>query len=211
MSTILARLGEKRLLPVVVLERAEDAIPLASALLEAGLSVIEITLRTPAARDALRLVRREFPQMLVGAGTILDPEVVPELVAEGIDFGVAPGLNERVVDACATHGLPLTPGVITPTEVERARAYGLNVLKFFPAEPAGGAKMLAALSGPYGHTGVMFIPTGGIHHGTLRDYLGLKTVLAVGGSWFVDKKLYADGDFSKVAAATKAAVESATS
>ena len=197
------------MLPVVVLDRVEDAVPLAAALMEAGLPIIEITLRTAAARESLRQVRRAFPQMLVGAGTILDAEIVPELVADGIDFGVAPGLNDRVVEACAKHGLPLTPGVITPTEVERARALGLSVLKFFPAEQAGGAKMLGALSGPYGHTGIKFIPTGGISLGTLADYLALKTVLAVGGSWFVDRKLYADGDFSKVTTAVKAAIAAA--
>jgi len=197
---------QKRLVPVAVIDDVEQAIPLAEALLLGGLDVIEITLRTEAALGAMAAISAKVPQMTVGAGTILDAEVVPKLVDLGVTFGVAPGLNERVVEACATGGMPLVPGVITPSEVERARALGLSLLKFFPAEQAGGAAMLKALAGPYGHTGLKFVPTGGINAAKAPDYFALPTVAAVGGSWFVDRKLVNAGIYSEITRLTKEAL-----
>lgn len=195
-----------RLIPVVVVDNADQAVPLALALRKGGLNVIELTLRTPAALDAIRRITRELPEMIVGAGTVLDARIVPEVIQAGARFCVAPGLNERVLEACQSAGVPLIPGVVTPTEVEHAMALGLKLLKFFPAEAAGGAKYLAALAGPYGHTGLRFIPTGGITPQTLSGYLDIKMVAAVGGSWFVDKKLVNAGDFRGIERLTREAI-----
>ena len=196
----------QRLVPVVVLERVEDAVPLAEALLEAGLNQIEITLRSAAALDGIAAVARRFPEMRLGAGTILDPGILPRLVDMGVGFGVSPGLDERVLDAAESAGLPMAPGVMTPSEIDRARARGLQILKFFPAEPAGGAAMVKAMAGPYGHTGVRFIPTGGINAAKAADYFAIPEVAAVGGSWFVDKKLIAAGDFAEITRLTREAL-----
>ncbi len=197
----------QRLVPVVVLERAEDAIPLAEALISAGLQQIEITLRSPVALDGIRQVRERFPEMLVGAGTILDPAVIRQLVDLGVSFGVSPGMDERVLDAAEAAGLPMAPGVMTPSEIDRARSRGLKLLKFFPAETAGGSAMVKALAGPYGHTGVRFIPTGGIDAAKAREYFAMPEVAAVGGSWFVNKKLIADGAFGEIERLTCEALE----
>lgn len=196
-----------RLVPVAVIDRAADAVPLAEALLAAGLPVIEVTLRSEEAMAAIRAIRQALPDMQVGAGTLLDPEMVSPLVDLGVSFAVSPGLNETVLGVCQKNGLPLLPGVITPTEIEQARQLGVKVLKFFPAEPAGGARFLSALSGPYGHTGIRFVPTGGIDAQKLSDYLKISTVAAVGGSWFVDKKLLSSGDFAAVTRLTREALE----
>lgn len=202
----LARVREKRLVPVAVIYRVEDAVPLMEALLAGGLDVIEVTLRTEAALESMKAIRARFPEALVGAGTILDAEIVPQLVDLGCAFGVSPGLNERVVEAALAANFPMTPGVITPSEVERARSFGLKVLKFFPAEAAGGAKMLKALAGPYGHTGLSFVPTGGINAAKAPDYFALPTVAAVGGSWFVDKKLVNAGNWPEITRLTAEAL-----
>jgi 2-dehydro-3-deoxyphosphogluconate aldolase/(4S)-4-hydroxy-2-oxoglutarate aldolase len=145
--------------------------------------------------------------MTVGAGTILDPEILPELVDMGVAFGVAPGLNPTVIEKAAELDFPMMPGVITPSEVERALSYGLPMLKFFPAEAAGGAKMLKALAGPYAHTGVRFVPTGGIHPGNAKGYLDLAVTAAIGGSWFVDKQRVLEGDFAGIRQSAAEALE----
>ncbi len=195
-----------RLLPVAIIESVDEGLRMAEALLKGGLPLIEVTLRTAAAEEAIRAIIREFPEMLVGAGTILDPERVPALAEAGVRFGVAPGLNPRVVEACQKAGLPLTPGIVTPTEVEQARALGCKVLKFFPAEAAGGVKMLSALAGPYGHTGIQFIPTGGIDVEKAKAYWALPSVAAVGGSWFVAPKLVKAGQFDTISNLTAEAL-----
>ena len=196
----------RRLVPVAVIERVEDAVPLAEALLAGGLDIIEVTLRTEAALGAMQQIRAACPGMIVGAGTVIDPEIVPQLADIGVEFAVAPGLNERVVEAAANASLPLTPGVITPSEIEQARGYGLKLLKFFPAEQFGGAKTLKALAGPYGHTGIKFVPTGGIDLAKAKDYWALSCVAAVGGSWFVSPKLIAEGKFDEVTRLTAEAL-----
>lgn len=193
-------------MPVAVIPELTQARPLAEALLEAGLPHIEITLRTPCALDAIRLIRREVPDLTVGAGTILDGDVLPELKDLGVAFGVSPGLNPKVVERAQELDFLIIPGVMTPGEVECGLSMGLKRLKFFPAEQAGGAAMLKALAGPYGHTGVRFIPTGGINPANARNYLSLSVTEAIGGSWFVDAKLVQTGDYAAIVRLTREAL-----
>jgi 2-dehydro-3-deoxyphosphogluconate aldolase/(4S)-4-hydroxy-2-oxoglutarate aldolase len=195
-----------RLMPVAVIPTLEDALPLAEALLEGGLSHIEITLRTECALEAMRAILKEFPQMTVGAGTIIDPETIRQLTDMGVAFGVSPGLNPAVIEEAQKADFLMIPGVVTPGEVERGLSMGLKLLKFFPAEAAGGAKMLKALSGPYGHTGVKFVPTGGINVSNAQAYLDLKVTEAIGGSWFVDQKLVTAGAFAEITSLTREAL-----
>lgn len=202
---------QKRLLPVVVIDRAEDAPLLAEALLEAGLNIVEITLRTDAAIESIEVILNDFPEMVVGAGTILDTDVIQGLVDIGVQFGVSPGLNEAVVAEARRLGLPFLPGVVTPTEVERAITLDLKLLKFFPAEQAGGPAFLKALAGPYSNTGVRFIPLGGVNLANAADYLALPMVAAVGGSWFVSRELINSGNFGEITRLTSEALALAAS
>lgn len=203
---MLDRIARTRIVPVVVLDREEDAEPLAEALLAGGLDVMEITFRTPAAAGAIRRIAEKFPEIWVGAGTLLEREQVLRARDAGAVFGVAPGLNPRIVEAATACGLQFAPGVMTPGEVEQAVALGCRVLKFFPAETAGGVGMLKALAGPYGHTGVRFIPTGGITANNLGDYLKLPIVAAIGGSWMVDKALVAAANWGEITRLTREAL-----
>lgn len=205
-SGIANQIRKGRIVPVAVVQNVEDGCRLAEALIEGGLQVLEITLRTEAARAALRQARKRFPDMLLGAGTILDPEVVPELVDDGIDFGISPGLDERVVAQCADLDLPLFPGVTTPTEVSRALALGCRRLKFFPAELTGGAAYLKALAAPFKAQGVSFLPTGGITAEKAKSYWALPEVDAVGGSWLVAGDLIAGGRFEEITRLAKEAL-----
>jgi 2-dehydro-3-deoxyphosphogluconate aldolase/(4S)-4-hydroxy-2-oxoglutarate aldolase len=195
-----------RVIPVAVIEDVKSALPLAEALLEGGLNLIEVTLRTKTAFETIAAICRSYPEMIVGAGTILDASLISRLVDLGVGFGVSPGFNKGVAEEALRVGFPLTPGVITPTEVEQAHKMGFELLKFFPAEISGGVKMLKALEGPYGHTGIRFIPTGGINISNVADYLSIPIVAAIGGSWFVDKKLINEGKFSEITLRTKEAV-----
>ena len=195
---VLLLINEKRLMPVVVIDRAEDAPLLAEALLEAGLNIIEITLRTDAAIESIEVILNDFPEMIVGAGTVLDAGIIQRLVDIGVQFGVSPGLNDAVVDEARRLGLPFLPGVVTPTEVERALNLDLKMLKFFPAQQAGGPAYLKALAGPYANTGVRFIPLGGVNVENAGDYLALPVVAAVGGSWFVSRELINAGSFGEI-------------
>ena len=184
-----------RVVPVAVIDHAVDAVPLAQALAEGGLPIIEVTFRTAAAERSIKNIREAMPNMLVGAGTLLDVDQVCQSVAAGAQFGVAPGLNEAIVKQSLALGMPFIPGVATASEVERALALGYKLLKLFPADVLGGVKLLKAFAGPYGHTGVKFIPLGGINATNMADYLALPIVAAVGGSWLVDKKLVAAKDW----------------
>ncbi|NDV61706.1 bifunctional 4-hydroxy-2-oxoglutarate aldolase/2-dehydro-3-deoxy-phosphogluconate aldolase [Puniceicoccales bacterium CK1056] len=206
----LESITKSRLVPVAVIPSLSSALPLAEALMEAGLPHIEVTLRTDCALEAMRAICKEFPEMTIGAGTILDATVLPELVEMGVTFGVSPGLNPEVIEKAQSLDFQMIPGVITPGEVERGLSMGLKLLKFFPAEAAGGVKMLKALAGPYGHTSVQFVPTGGINAANAQPYLDLKITRAIGGSWFVDQKLVADGDFEQIKTLTRAAIKLAT-
>ena len=194
------------MVPVAVIERAEDAPALARALLAGGLGTLELTLRTPAALDALRAIRREVPEMKVGAGTVLTLEQVEAVAAAGACFAVAPGLNPRVVRHAQARGLPFFPGVMTPSDVELGLELGCLLQKFFPASVAGGLDMIRALAGPYGHTGLKLIPLGGVTAQNMRDYLAHPLVGAVGGSWLVDRKQVAAGRWEAI---TQLAAEAA--
>lgn len=196
----------ERIVPVAVLERVEHAVPVARALLEGGLSTLELTLRTPAALDCIRAIRTEVPELKVGAGTVLSPEQVRQVVDAGAYFAVAPGFNRRVVEAARALGLPFYPGVMTPSDVESALELGCTLQKFFPASVAGGLDMIKALAGPYAHTGLKLIPLGGITAGNMKQYLDHPLVAAVGGSWLVDKKLVATGDWAGITALVREAV-----
>lgn len=187
----LNQIRSARIVPVVVIEDAALAVDLADALLEAGLGLIEITFRTTSAAQAIASLAAQRPDLLVGAGTLLTSDDVRRASDAGAKFGVAPGLNPRTIEAAESAGLDFAPGVATPSEVELALELGCKLNKFFPAEHNGGADMLKALEGPYGHTGVQFIPTGGINPSNMKNYLALKSVAAIGGSWFVDRKLIA--------------------
>lgn len=201
------RILKKRVVPVVVLDDLAAATPLVEALLRAGQDVMEITFRTAAAPLAVKEIRRVFPQVLIGAGTLLTPEQVEQAVAVGALFGVSPGLNEKVIEKALALKLPMIPGVMTPSEVEKAMALGCKLLKFFPAELAGGAKMLQAFWGPYAHTGVRFVPLGGINTANMGQYLALPAVAAIGGSWMVDKKLIAAKEWGKIEALSREALQ----
>ena len=197
------------MVPVVVVDDAEAAAPLAEALLAGGLDVMEITFRTPAAADALRRIAAGYPEILLGAGTLLEPGQVLRAREAGAVFGLAPGLNPRILETAAGCGMFFAPGVMTPSEVEQALDLGCNLLKFFPAAAAGGVAMLKAIAGPYAHTGVRFIPTGGIAADNMREYLQLPLVAAVGGSWMVDRALVAAGRWDEITRLTREAVATA--
>ena len=188
----------KRIVPVVVLDNVADAAPLCEALLAADLNVIEITFRTQAAPEVVRTIATRFPQMTLGAGTLLTAAQVQQAKDAGAQFGVTPGLNPSVVRAANALRWPISPGVMTPSNVELALELGCQLLKFFPADVAGGVKMLKALAGPYAHTGGKFIPLGGINAGNMAEYLALPMVAAIGGSWIADKKLIAAKDWAAV-------------
>ena len=203
------RILTKRIVPVVVLDDAEFAEPLAEALLAGGLDIMEITFRTEAAEESIRRIATQFPEILLGAGTLLEKEQVQRAKDAGAVFGLAPGLNPNIISAANKIGLQFSPGVMTPSDVEMALALGCKLLKFFPAEVAGGVDMLKALSGPYGHTGVKFIPTGGVTSENIRDYLKLPIVAAIGGSWMVDKKLINEKKWGEITRITRHAIETA--
>jgi 2-dehydro-3-deoxyphosphogluconate aldolase/(4S)-4-hydroxy-2-oxoglutarate aldolase len=203
----LSSVTAKRIVPVVVIHDTERAAPLAEALLAGGLDVIEITFRTPASEAAVTSIVRAFPEMIVGAGTLLTPAQVARALAAGAQFGVAPGLNPAVLAAAREVGLPFVPGVMTPTEVEGALAEGCTTLKFFPASLAGGVEMLQALAGPYGQAGAKFIALGGITPANMAEYLRLPVVAAVGGSWIVEPRLVAAGDWTEITRRTQEARE----
>ncbi|MGO4533329.1 bifunctional 4-hydroxy-2-oxoglutarate aldolase/2-dehydro-3-deoxy-phosphogluconate aldolase [Leifsonia sp. 2MCAF36] len=187
--------GFDRILPVVVIDKAEDAQPLGRALLAGGVRQAEITLRTPEALDALRSMAR-IPGLLVGAGTVLDASQAEAVLDAGASFVVSPGLSEDVVAVCERHGVPVVPGVATATELMRARARGLRTVKFFPAEASGGTDALSALASVF--PDMRFVPTGGIGAARARDYAALPSVVAVGGSWMVPRAAIAAGDFAAV-------------
>jgi 2-dehydro-3-deoxyphosphogluconate aldolase/(4S)-4-hydroxy-2-oxoglutarate aldolase len=206
---MMQKLTDRRIVSIAVLDRAASAPLLAQALIAGGLDVIEVTFRTPEAAASIAAIRAAFPEALVGAGTVLTAEQARAAKAAGAQFAVAPGLNETVVRAAQACGLPFFPGVATPSDVEKAMELGCRYLKFFPAEAAGGVPMLQALAGPYAHTGVKFIPTGGIGLKNMASYLALPIVVAVGGSWMAERKLVNEGNWSAITALTAEAVKAA--
>lgn len=193
------------IVPVVVINHVKDALPLAKALCEAGLGCAEVTFRTEAAAQAIKIMTENYPQMLIGAGTVLTIQQVDEAVAAGAKFIVSPGTNPSVVEYCVERNIPIIPGTASPSEVEQAISLGMDTVKFFPAEPLGGMKMIKALAAPY--TGVKFMPTGGINKENVRDYLGFEKILACGGSWMVSPDLIEAGNFEEIKRRTREAVE----
>jgi 2-dehydro-3-deoxyphosphogluconate aldolase/(4S)-4-hydroxy-2-oxoglutarate aldolase len=208
-SDVQDQLTRRRVVPVAVVDSVEDAVPLARALAQGGLPVIEITLRTPCALDCIRAIRQGCPEVLVGAGTILDALQLRAAIEAGARFGVSPGMNPDVVRAAIHQQTLFIPGVMTPSEVETAVGLGCRLLKFFPAEVAGGVKMLKALAGPYEATGVRFIPLGGVSAANLAEYLALPIVAAVGGSWMCERRLVRENKWTELAAIAAAAVAKA--
>lgn len=190
------RLRNAGVVPVVVLERAEDAVPVARAMLAGGVDVMEITFRTAAAAEAIRNVAAECPEMLVGAGTVLTVEQCEKAVALGAKFIVSPGFDAEIVDWCVERGVAVAPGCVTPTEIMAALKRGLSVVKFFPAGIYGGLKAMKALAAPFGQ--VKFIPTGGVNADNLAEYAAVPFVHAVGGSWLCPKADVAAGNFARV-------------
>ncbi|MEZ0447093.1 bifunctional 4-hydroxy-2-oxoglutarate aldolase/2-dehydro-3-deoxy-phosphogluconate aldolase [Cellulomonas sp. ICMP 17802] len=203
MSEILERLAAHRLVPVVVIDDAAHADRLAQALVDGGLPVAEVTFRTPAAADAIRVMAARG-DLLVGAGTVLTPQQVDAAVAAGASYVVSPGTSRAVVERCQEHGVLALPGAVTATEVQAALELGLTTVKFFPAGTSGGAKAVAALAAPFGDVG--FVPTGGIGPANLAEYLALPSVRAVGGSWMVPRELVRVGDLDAVRDLTAEAV-----
>jgi len=204
MNPILEQFQKLGIIPVVVIDDAKDAVPLAKALCEGGLPVAEVTFRTDAAEEAIRLMAEAYPEMLVGAGTVLTTEQVDRAVAAGAKFIVSPGLNPKVVKYCQEKNVPITPGTARPTDIEMALELGLEVVKFFPAEQNGGLPMIKAMAAPY--TKVKFMPTGGINAKNLKSYLDFDKIIACGGSWMVPKDLVAAGDFEAIKNLTREAV-----
>lgn len=205
MNEILNRFHEIGIIPVVVLNDVKDAKPLGKALLDGGLPVAEVTFRTDAAEESIRIMSEEYPDLLVGAGTVLTPEQVDRAVAAGAKFIVSPGLNPRVVKHCQEKGVIATPGVVTPGEIEKAIELGLEVVKFFPAEPSGGLPMIKAMAAAY--TKMKFMPTGGISAKNVTDYLKYDKILACGGSWMVKGDMIAAGEFDKITALCREAAD----
>ena len=184
------------IIPVVVLNDAKDALPLGKALCDGGLPCAEVTFRTEAAEESIRLMAEAYPKLLVGAGTVLTREQVDRAVNAGARFIVSPGLNPAIVTYCREKGIPVLPGVITPSEIAKALELGLEVVKFFPAEPAGGLKMIQAMGAAY--TTLKFMPTGGINAQNVKDYLKSNKIIACGGSWMVKGEMIDEGRFDEI-------------
>lgn len=195
---IMEKVGMLRLMPVIAIESVKDALPMADAFIKGGLPCVEITFRTEAAAEVIALIRKERPDMIVGAGTVLNAENLAKAKKAGAMFGVAPGFNPDIVKAAREMNFPFIPGIVTSSELEQAFALGCKVLKFFPAELGGGVKMLEALTAPYGHTGVSFMPTGGVTPGNLGAYLSVKTVKFAGGTWLAKKEDIASGNWAQI-------------
>ncbi|MGL5260467.1 MAG: bifunctional 4-hydroxy-2-oxoglutarate aldolase/2-dehydro-3-deoxy-phosphogluconate aldolase [Lachnospiraceae bacterium] len=203
MNQILEQIEKIGIVPVVVLDDTKDAEPLAKALCEGGLPCAEVTFRTDAAEESIRIMAEKYPDMLIGAGTVLTPEQVNRAVNAGAKFIVSPGLNPRVVEYCINRGIPVTPGTANPSNIETALEFNLNVVKFFPAEPLGGLNMIKAMAAPY--VGVKFMPTGGINPENVKEYLAYDRILACGGSWMVKDELIKAGNFEKIKELTREA------
>lgn len=204
MNDVLKRIASIGIVPVIALSDVEKAVPLAGALLEGGIPCAEITFRTAEGVEAIRRIAEQVPDTLVGAGTVLTTEQVDRAIAVGARFAVSPGFNPRVVDYCIQRGLPIVPGCSTPSDMEQALERGLDVVKFFPAEQAGGLAYIKAVAAPY--TGLRFMPTGGISADNLGTYLQFDRVLACGGSWMVKKELIDAGRFDEITRLCKEAV-----
>ena len=205
MNKVLEEISKIGIVPVIALDDVKDAEPLAKALIDGGLPCAEVTFRTAAAEESIRIMSSKFPELLVGAGTVLTTEQVDRAVNAGAKFIVSPGLNPKVVKYCVDKGIPVTPGCANPSDVEQAIELGLEVVKFFPAEAAGGLNMIKSMAAPY--VNMKFMPTGGINASNVCSYLDFGKIIACGGSWMVNKAMVAAGDFAGIARLTKEAVD----
>lgn len=205
MKEQLQQLKSLRIVPVIVIDDPAAALPLADALAEGGLPCAEITFRTQAGLEAIRIIAAERPNMLIGAGTVLTAKQAAEAREAGAQFVVSPGFGSAVVDYCQEHGLPVYPGVATPTEIEMALARGLEVVKFFPAEPMGGLAYLKAIAAPYGM--LQFMPTGGVNAKNIKDYLAFSRVVACGGSWMASADAIKARDWDGIRKETEQAMQ----
>lgn len=196
MHDLIKKISDTGIIPVVKIDNAKDAVPLAKALREGGINCAEITFRTDAAQEAIRLIHEAFPDMLIAAGTVLTPKQADMAINAGASAIVSPGLNPNVVKHCNDKGYLIIPGICTPSELEMAMSLGLSYVKFFPAEAAGGVKMIKAMAAPYG--AIKFMPTGGISTANVADYLNCKAVFACGGSWMVPSDKITDGKFDEI-------------
>ncbi|WP_074012188.1 bifunctional 4-hydroxy-2-oxoglutarate aldolase/2-dehydro-3-deoxy-phosphogluconate aldolase [Candidatus Sodalis sp. SoCistrobi] len=195
--------------PVIVIQKLEHAVPLAKALVAGGVKVLEVTLRTPCAMDAIRAIAKEVPDAIIGAGMVTNAEQLAEVTAAGAQFAISPGLTEPLLKAATAGSIPLIPGISTVSELMLGMDYGLREFKFFPAEANGGVKALQAIAGPFSQ--VRFCPTGGISPANYRDYLALKSVLCIGGSWLVPNEALEQGDYARITQLAKDAVAGAKS
>ncbi|PDH30348.1 MAG: keto-deoxy-phosphogluconate aldolase [Puniceicoccaceae bacterium MED-G30] len=195
---IRSRLTASRAVATVTIEEVDQAKPLAEALIAGGIECVEITLRTPAALDAMKAIANSYPQLMIMAGTVITPEQVKQVQDVGAVCAVAPGLNRRVIEAALTAKMPFAPGVATPSEIEAALEYDCDILKFFPAEPMGGIGYLKSMQAPYAHLGLQFIPLGGLHADNAENYLKESCILAVGGSWIAKADAISTGDWSGI-------------
>lgn len=195
---IFSSLERSGIVAVLIIDKAEDAVPVAEALMAGGVDAMELTLRTPAAIGALVEIRAKVPQMLAGIGTILTTDQVAQVVDCGAAFGVAPGMNPRVVEAAIAADLPFAPGICTPSDIERALEYDRKLLKFFPAEPCGGLKYLEAIAAPYQHLGVRYVPLGGVNEANCGTWMSNRHVGSIGGSWLASKEMIAAKDWAGI-------------
>ena len=195
---IVETLRSAGIIPVIVIDKVEQAVPLAKALVKGGLPVLEVTFRTKAAAGAIAAIRREVPEAVVGAGTLLTPQMVKDARTAGAVFGVAPGFDPVVMAAARAEGLPMCPGLATASELSQALSAGCEIVKFFPAEAAGGVKMIKNLLGAFRFTGVKFMPTGGVNASNVADYLAVPEVVCCGGTWIVPKDALASGDWAAI-------------
>jgi 2-dehydro-3-deoxyphosphogluconate aldolase/(4S)-4-hydroxy-2-oxoglutarate aldolase len=204
---VFSTLAKFAVVPVIAIDSVDAALPLADALIEGGLPVAEITFRTAAAAEVIVKLAKERPTLVLGAGTVLTAENLRRARDAGARFGVAPGLNPDVIAEANRLGLPFVPGVITPSEVEQALALGVKLVKYFPAEAFGGLKVIKALSAPYAHTGMRFMPTGGVTAANLPDYLASDAVACVGGTWIASREAIAEKKWDQIRANCRTAVE----
>ena len=205
MNDIMKELSLIGVVPVIKIDDAKDAAPLAKALIEGGLPCAEVTFRTAAAKEAISIIAKEYPDMIVGAGTVLTTAQVDDAIEAGAKFIVSPGLNPEIVKYCQSKGCPIVPGINNPTGIEQALSLGLKTVKFFPAEQSGGIGMIKAMAAPYG--GVTFMPTGGVSPSNLNDYLSFNKIICCGGSWMVKPEMIAAGDFEGIKALVRGAVD----
>ena len=205
---IIETLEEKGIIAVLEIEKESDAVLVAQALLEGGVSAIELALRTPASEPSISLIADKFPEMMIGIGTIIEGGQAARVKrCKGVRFGVSPGINPVIVGEALSCELPFAPGIATPSELEQALSLGCRVVKFFPAEGMGGLSFLKSMDAPYKHLGVRYIPLGGVSQNNLADYANTSQILAIGGSWIANKELIKAGNWNEITRGAKAAKE----